>query len=36
MVMAEIYREGDDWYMEAIGRGVQVNNLEDLVRSYAA
>lgn len=36
MIMAEIYREGDDWYMEAIGRGVQVNNLEELVRSYAA
>lgn len=35
MVMAEIYRDGDDWYMEAIGKGVQVNGIEELVRSYA-
>jgi stress response protein SCP2 len=35
MIMAEIYREGDDWYMEAIGKGVQVNGIEELVRSYA-
>ena len=35
MVMAEIYRDGDDWYVEAIGKGVQVSGIEELVRSYA-
>jgi len=35
MVMAEIYRDGDDWYVEAIGKGVQVSGIEEMVRSYA-
>jgi len=35
MIMAEIYRHGNEWKMAAIGKGVKVNGLGDLVKAYA-
>lgn len=35
MIMAEIYRHGNEWKMAAIGTGVKVNGLGDLVKAYA-
>ena len=35
MLMAEIYRHNNEWKMGAIGNGVKVNGLEELVNSYA-
>lgn len=35
LIMAEIYRRDRDWKMAAIGNGVRVNGLEELVKSYA-
>ncbi|MGD2181413.1 TerD family protein [Lusitaniella coriacea] len=35
MIMAEIYRHNGDWKMAALGNGIQVNGLEELVRSYS-
>ncbi|MFW6360040.1 MAG: TerD family protein [Chroococcales cyanobacterium] len=35
MVMAEIYRDGNDWNMAAVGRGIKVKGLEDLIKSYS-
>lgn len=34
MVLAEVYRHNDEWKMAAIGNGVSVNGLEELVKSY--
>lgn len=35
MLMAEIYRHNNEWKMGAIGNGVKVNGLEEIVNSYA-
>lgn len=35
MLMAEIYRHNDEWKMAAIGNGVKVNGLQELVQTYA-
>jgi stress response protein SCP2 len=35
MIMAEIYKHNDEWKMAAIGKGVSVNGLGELVTSYA-
>jgi stress response protein SCP2 len=35
MIMAEIYREGNHWEMEAIGRGIRISNLQELVTKYS-
>jgi tellurium resistance protein TerD len=34
MILAEVYRHNDEWKMAAIGNGVSVNNLGELVSSY--
>ncbi len=33
MILGEVYRHNDDWKMAAIGEGIKVNSLEDLVNS---
>ena len=33
--MAEIYKHNDEWKMAALGNGVKVNGLEELVKTYA-
>ncbi|MEG4029833.1 MULTISPECIES: TerD family protein [unclassified Microcoleus] len=35
MLMAEIYKHNDEWKMAAIGNGVKVNGLQELVKTYA-
>jgi tellurium resistance protein TerD len=35
MIMAEIYKHNDEWKMAAIGKGIGVNGLGELVTSYA-
>ncbi len=35
MIMAEIYKHNNDWKMAAIGSGINVNGLEELLKSYA-
>jgi len=35
MIMAEIYRHNNEWKMAAIGNGVKVNGLGELVKAYA-
>jgi stress response protein SCP2 len=35
MLMAEIYKHNDEWKMAALGNGVKVNGLEELVKTYA-
>ncbi|PSB56431.1 TerD family protein [Chamaesiphon polymorphus] len=34
MVLAEVYRHNDEWKMAAIGNGVSVNGLGELVKTY--
>ena len=34
MIMATVYRQDDSWQMSAIGEGVRINSLEELMRSY--
>jgi tellurium resistance protein TerD len=34
MVLAEVYRHNEEWKMAAIGNGVSVNGLSELVQSY--
>jgi tellurium resistance protein TerD len=34
MVLAEVYRHNEEWKMAAIGNGVSVNGLSELVHSY--
>jgi tellurium resistance protein TerD len=34
MVLAEVYRHNEEWKMAAIGNGVNVNGLGELVQSY--
>ncbi|WP_204104560.1 MULTISPECIES: TerD family protein [Spirulina sp. CCY15215] len=34
MILAELYRENKGWDMKAIGEGVSVNGLEEILRSY--
>ncbi|MGQ4647295.1 TerD family protein [Lyngbya aestuarii] len=34
MIMAAIYKDNDEWKMAAIGKGVSVNGLGELVNSY--
>ncbi|MGL5872545.1 MAG: TerD family protein [Xenococcaceae cyanobacterium] len=34
MILAEVYRHNDEWKMAAIGNGISVNNLGELVSSY--
>lgn len=34
MIMAEIYKDHDEWKVAAIGKGVSVNGLGELVKSY--
>lgn len=35
MIMAEIYRDNSEWKMAAIGIGIRVNSLEELMKSYS-
>jgi tellurium resistance protein TerD len=35
MIMAEIYNHNKEWKMAAIGNGINVNSLGELVKSYA-
>ncbi|MDB9315243.1 TerD family protein [Spirulina sp. CS-785/01] len=35
MIMAELYREGDDWQMQAVGEGIQVQGLQEIERMYS-
>jgi stress response protein SCP2 len=35
MILAEVYREDDEWKMAAIGEGVNVSGLQQLVGSYS-
>jgi stress response protein SCP2 len=35
MILAEVYRENDEWKMAAIGEGVNVSGLQQLVGSYS-
>jgi stress response protein SCP2 len=35
MIMAEIYRHGNEWKMAAMGKGIRVEGLGDLVKAYA-
>jgi stress response protein SCP2 len=35
MIMAEVYRENNEWKMAAIGRGIKVNGLEELMKLYS-
>ncbi len=34
MILAEVYRHNNEWKMAAIGNGVSVNGLGELVKSY--
>jgi tellurium resistance protein TerD len=34
MILAEVYRHNEEWKMAAIGNGVSVNGLSELVQSY--
>ncbi len=34
MIMAEIYKHNDEWKMAAIGNGISVNGLGELLKSY--
>jgi tellurium resistance protein TerD len=34
MVLAEVYRHNEEWKMAAIGNGISVNGLTELVRTY--
>jgi tellurium resistance protein TerD len=34
MILAEVYRHNEEWKMAAIGNGVSVNGLTELVRTY--
>jgi tellurium resistance protein TerD len=35
MIMAEIYNHNNEWKMAAIGNGVSINGLQELIKSYA-
>jgi stress response protein SCP2 len=35
MIMAQLYREDDEWKMEAIGKGIMVSGLEQLMNLYS-
>ncbi|MBZ8179926.1 TerD family protein [Oscillatoria salina] len=35
MILAEVSRQNDDWQVTAIGEGIRVNSLQDLVYSYS-
>lgn len=35
MVLAEVYRHGDEWKMAAIGNGLQLNDLKEITRTYS-
>jgi tellurium resistance protein TerD len=35
MLMAEIYKHNDEWKMAAIGNGVKVNGLQEIVQKYS-
>lgn len=35
MIMAEIYNHNNEWKMAAVGNGIKVNGLEELVQAYA-
>jgi tellurium resistance protein TerD len=35
MILAEIYREDDEWKMGAIGEGIKVAGLQELVKAYS-
>jgi tellurium resistance protein TerD len=35
MIMAEIYRHDDEWEMAAIGKGIKVKGLDELMNSYS-
>jgi stress response protein SCP2 len=35
MIMAEVYRDDNEWKMAAIGRGIKVNGLEQLIKLYS-
>jgi stress response protein SCP2 len=34
MLMAKLYREGNGWQLAAIGDGIQINNLKDILKQY--
>jgi tellurium resistance protein TerD len=35
MILAEVYRHNEEWKMAAIGNGISVNGLSELVHSYS-
>ena len=34
MILAEVYRQEDDWKMEAVGEGIKVNSLQEMMNHY--
>ena len=34
MILAEVYRHGDEWKMAAIGNGLQLNGLKEIAKKY--
>lgn len=34
-ILAEVYREGEEWKVGAVGEGLRINGLEDLVKTYS-
>ncbi len=36
LIMAEIYRQDGEWFIRALGKGLQVSGLEEIVKGYAA
>jgi stress response protein SCP2 len=34
MILAEVYRHDNEWKMAAVGNGITVNGLADIIRSY--
>lgn len=34
MILAEVYRQEDDWKMAAVGEGIKVNGLQEMMNNY--
>ncbi|WP_198648456.1 TerD family protein, partial [Cyanothece sp. BG0011] len=34
MILAELYRDEEEWKMEAVGKGVIVNGLQEMTNQY--
>ncbi|MEM9275703.1 MAG: TerD family protein, partial [Cyanobacteria bacterium P01_F01_bin.143] len=35
MILAEVYRHGNEWKMAAIGNGLQLNSLKEIAKQYS-